>query len=305
MKTINIKSIRIDGGTQSRVEINNEIVFEYASQIKDGTEFPPVVVFNDGTDLWLADGFHRFHANNTAGKVSIVADVRTGTARDAVLFSLGANSDHGIQRTAADKRKAVTTMLQDQEWGDWSDNAIAKACHVAHSFVGGVRRSLDSESSEKSTGSLDSESSERGRKYKTKHGTTATMKTGDIGKKATKPEPVEEKPAEAKPAPKEYASDGESIKDDDEFTELDAANIQIQELQDMLVVANLGNVSAEEKSQAANLIAELRQEIKILTLKLKTVTGSRDTLQNENAELRKQINRQRKEIDRATGRKTA
>ncbi len=59
MKSINIKSIRVDGGTQSRVEINNDIVSEYAALIKDGAEFPPVVVFNDGADNWLADGFHR------------------------------------------------------------------------------------------------------------------------------------------------------------------------------------------------------------------------------------------------------
>ena len=85
MKKINIKTIRIDGGTQSRVEINNEIVTEYAEAIKAVAEFPAVVVFNDGADSWLADGFHRFHAHNQAGKTSISADVRTGTARDAVL----------------------------------------------------------------------------------------------------------------------------------------------------------------------------------------------------------------------------
>jgi len=73
----------------------------------------------------------------------------------------------------------------------------------------------------------------------------------------------------------------------------------------MLAVANLSSVSTEEQTQAANLIAELRKEIKTLRMNLRVVTGSRDTLQNEVAELRKQITRQRKEIDRATGRKTA
>ena len=38
MKTINIKTIRIDGGTQSRVEINNEIVTDYAEAIKAGAD---------------------------------------------------------------------------------------------------------------------------------------------------------------------------------------------------------------------------------------------------------------------------
>lgn len=142
MKTINIKTIRIDGGTQSRVEINNEIVTEYAEAIKAGSEFPPVVVFNDGADNWLADGFHRFHAHNQAGKTSIATDVRTGTARDAVLFSLGANGTHGLNRTNADKRKAVTTMLNDVEWAKWSDGAIAKACSVSSMTVGRIRAEI-------------------------------------------------------------------------------------------------------------------------------------------------------------------
>ncbi len=126
MKTINIKTIRIDGGTQSRVEINNEIVTEYAEAIKAGSEFPAVVVFNDGVDNWLADGFHRFHAHNQAGKASIAVDVRPGTVRDAKLFSFGANGRHGQRPTNADKRKSVSEMLADSEWAKWSQERIAK-----------------------------------------------------------------------------------------------------------------------------------------------------------------------------------
>jgi len=142
MKTINIKTIRIDGGTQSRVEINNEIVTEYAEAIKAGAEFPAVVVFNDGADNWLADGFHRFHGHNQAGLTSILADIRQGTTRDAVLYSLGANGTHGLNRTNADKRKAVTTMLNDAEWAKWSDGAIAKACSVSAMTVGRIRADI-------------------------------------------------------------------------------------------------------------------------------------------------------------------
>lgn len=90
-----------------------------------------------------------------------------------------------------------------------------------------------------------------------------------------------------------------------EYTELDAAHDQISDLQDALAVATMGDVSAEDKTQAATLIAELRARIKTLEATLKAVTTSRDTYMNENAELRKQITRQRKEIDKATGRKTA
>lgn len=90
-----------------------------------------------------------------------------------------------------------------------------------------------------------------------------------------------------------------------ECTEIDAAHDQISGLQDALAVATMGDVSDEDKAQAANLIAELRARIRTLEATLKAVTISRDGYMNENAELRKQITRQRKEIDKATGRKTA
>lgn len=139
MKKINIKSIRIDGGTQSRVALNQGAVADYADVLADGADMPPVVLFHDGADYWLADGFHRFFAYRGAGRASIPADVRAGSQRDAVLFACGANSVHGLRRTNDDKRKAVQTLLDDSEWAQWSDREIAKQCGVSHPFVAAVR----------------------------------------------------------------------------------------------------------------------------------------------------------------------
>lgn len=277
MKTINIKTIRIDGGTQSRVEINNEIVTEYAQAIQSGAEFPAVVVFNDGVDNWLADGFHRFHAHNQAGKTSIAADVRSGTARDAVLYSLGANGTHGLNRTNADKRKAVTTMLMDAEWAKWSSNAIAKACGVSHTFVDSTRASLATVASEKPAE----------RTYTTKHGTTATMQTASIGKAspAVTPEPV----------PEVINEDKEAIA---------ILSEENDRLNDRLAVAAM-DATEEERAAAAATLEELRKENKMLRAMNKQLTISRDTYQNQVAEMQKQINRQRREIDKALGTKTA
>lgn len=172
MKKLNIKAIRIDGGTQSRVEINGEAVSEYAEALSAGASFPPVVTFFDGVDHWLADGFHRFHAFNKLGIVSIDADVRTGTQRDAVLYSWGANDKHGLPRSNADKRHIVTVILKDEQGRQWSDNKIAKDFGFSNNFVGRVRQSLCSEQSEKPAE----------RTYTTKHGTTAVMNTANIGK---------------------------------------------------------------------------------------------------------------------------
>jgi hypothetical protein len=95
------------------------------------------------------------------------------------------------------------------------------------------------------------------------------------------------------------------VAQEEEYTPLDAAHDQISDLQDALAVATMGEVSEEDKGQAATLIGELRARVKTLEATLKAVTISRDTYMNENAELRKQITRQRKEIDKATGKRTA
>lgn len=96
-----------------------------------------------------------------------------------------------------------------------------------------------------------------------------------------------------------------AIPPEDVYTPLDGARDQIEELQAMLAVANLGTIAEEDKDQAKNLIAELRAEIKKLQAMNRALTISRDGFQNQVAEMQRQINRQRREIDRATGLKTA
>ena len=90
-----------------------------------------------------------------------------------------------------------------------------------------------------------------------------------------------------------------------EYTQLDAAHDQITELQGQLAATIIGGASEDDKENAQTLIADLHKRIKTLEATLKAVTISRDTYMNENAELRKQITRQRKEIDKATGKRTA
>ncbi len=94
------------------------------------------------------------------------------------------------------------------------------------------------------------------------------------------------------------------IATEDDYTELDYANDQIKDLQAELVVARVNSTDTDEAQQAAALIAELRAEIKTLNATLKAVKISRDTFQNQVAEMQKQINRQRREIDKALGTKT-
>lgn len=166
-----INEISTDGGTQSRAGINDGVVLEYANSMLDGTKFPPIVVYYDGQSYWLADGFHRIHAAKQGGFSHLPCDIKQGTRRDAILFSVGANHGHGLRRTNADKRRAVETLLTDEEWGGWTDNDIAKKCGVSQPFVSQVRKDP----------SLITVISEESRSYITKHGTESRMNVARIG----------------------------------------------------------------------------------------------------------------------------
>jgi uncharacterized ParB-like nuclease family protein len=120
--TLSVAAIRTDGGTQPRSTILRDVVEEYAAAMADGAKFPAITVFYDGAEYWLADGFHRLAATDTAGREKINCDVRQGTRRDAVLHSVGANAAHGMRRTNDDKRRAVRVMLED----------VAPECHGGH-----------------------------------------------------------------------------------------------------------------------------------------------------------------------------
>lgn len=142
MKKLNLNAIRIDGGTQPRERINMEVVGDYAEAIKVGIEFPPVIVFHDGAENWLADGFHRWHAHNDAGKASIAADIRQGSLKDAQLYAASreANGTHGLRRSNADKRLCVLMTLAASP--QWSDNRVAEHVGVDHKTVAAHRAAI-------------------------------------------------------------------------------------------------------------------------------------------------------------------
>ena len=281
---IEISRIKTDGGTQPRVSTHQETVAEYREAYKAGIKMPPVTLFFDGTDYWLADGFHRFWAAKEAGLTEIYEEIQPGTLRDAILFSLSANSKHGLRRTNADKRKAVQTLLDDPEWSLWPQSKIADACGVTREYVNRVLAEINL-SCDRSQ-----DSAQKPPITVQRNGTTYEQKTANIGKqKPSEPEPAHE--PEDPPEP--------------EYTPLDEAMDTIKDLQDALALANAGDISEADRSQAADLIARLREEVRILTIKLAAVTASRDHFQIENGELKKQITRQRREIDKLTGKKTA
>lgn len=290
---ISIDKIRIDGGTQIRIEPNQETIDNYTALYSDGVNFPPIIVFFDGVDYWLADGFHRYFAAINAGRSEINETVINGTKRDAILFSLGANGTHGLNRTNADKRNAVETMLKDAEWVKWSDNAIARQCHVSPTFVGSIRKSLST---------MDSDSKNE-RVYTNKQGSTSTMQTANIGKKQNRNNIEESEETSFKKQESKVNDSQEDQGEDDSNWKPDEDHIikeqqdkidDLQEENEKLRSALAINQIPEglEIEDADTIIDTLRARVKQLEIEVKAITQSRDTYLRENSQLKEQIRRQ-------------
>jgi hypothetical protein len=129
---------------------------------------------------------------NPAGITEAPCVVHLGGLRDAILHSAGANSDHGVRRTNADKRRAVMLLLKDPEWSQWSDREIARRCAVATDTVSRYRKELGASVE---IGQIDQP------RTVSRGGKVFTMDTGRIGRKAeAEPGPPED-PAAPVPAP--------------------------------------------------------------------------------------------------------
>lgn len=180
-RILQLSQIVRDSGTQSRAAMDQDTVADYRDSIDDARRqntsagawpFPPVEVFYDGEKYHLADGFHRVAAAIQAGVYQIPANIHQGTRRDAVLASVGANATHGLRRTNEDKRRAVQTVLRDEEWQQWSDREIGRRCHVSHPTVAAIRAEMVA------TGKI---TSTEERKYVHANGAETTMQTANIG----------------------------------------------------------------------------------------------------------------------------
>jgi len=168
---LRLDAIRLDGGTQMRAKLDQAVIDSYAEDMQEGATFPPIGVVYDGTNYWLWDGFHRYRGAEKVGFEDIDAEVRSGTQRDAILLAAGANPKHGLRRSNEDKRRAVLALLQDGEWGKWSDREIARRAVVSDRMVNKLRAELSANGSQMPP-----------ERTVSRGGLTYTMDTGAIGK---------------------------------------------------------------------------------------------------------------------------
>jgi hypothetical protein len=183
-KKFDIHKIERDDALQARVKLDHKVVKDYAGKMKNGTQFPPLVLFQEGEGAdaryWLADGWHRLAAYEQNKKTCVPVRIIPGTYRDALLYALGANSQHGLQRSTADKQKAVETFLLDTEWQQWSNEEIARYASVDAKTVGNKRRKLEQE------GTIPRITTRKSNR----NGKTTTTSTDRIGRKPQSVEPA-------------------------------------------------------------------------------------------------------------------
>jgi hypothetical protein len=175
LKTIPIEQIGCDPVVQPRERLNRTVVRDYLAIMQAGDEtFPALHVIAIDSGFLLIDGYHRLEAAKQAKLQVIRCTVHDGDRRQAILLSSSANGRNGLRRTNADKRRAVTKLLSDSEWRQWSDRQIARYCNVSQVFVSGMRAKIG-----RLTDNIIGDNSLRTdgtqRRFITKHGKPAIM----------------------------------------------------------------------------------------------------------------------------------
>lgn len=276
VKEIKLDKIRIDGGTQSRVAIDQLAVEDYAEAMTNGAKLPPATVFFDGAEYWLADGFHRFHAHRKIGALNLDADLREGTQKDAMLFSYGANQNHGLRRSTADKQKTIRGMIAD--FGDWSDSKIGRHVGVDHKTVAAHRPPILGNSQDASVSRM-----------VVRNGKEFPQCTDKIGKSLRKTAPVAEsgdiagtlagpQPDGKEAVPVEYVE----VADREPVSEVPA---EVAIVLAQLEQAKEHNSALEtENSQLKTRIKDLEDQLRKMQLSGEVVDGSDNDLDTSDAE---------------------
>lgn len=97
---------------------------------------PPILVHR--ASMRVIDGMHRLLAAIWRGQETILAEFFDGNEEDAYLLALKRNATHGYPLTLADRKAAVSRIVD--AYPEWSDRVIAEATGISAKTVGAIRR---------------------------------------------------------------------------------------------------------------------------------------------------------------------
>lgn len=265
-----LTEITVDSSLQGRSKLNQEVIDEYSETLREGGKLPAIKVFRIGSSHYLVDGWHRYFAHKKAGLADIEVDVIDGNMREATLYAIGANDDHGLRRNNEDKRKAVMMLLDDVEWSEWNDSEIAKAARVSRMTVSRIKSSLGIKKDEVKI---------------IRDGKEIKLNTANIGSKNEQKflgvQPIQEKSFES-----EITAEMEAIVEENET------------LTRRLAVAAM-EASDEEKRMAEDQLAQMAAEIKTLTATLNSAQAQSNTYMNQVADLKDQVKYWKRRAEKA------
>lgn len=276
IKVIKLANILVDSRTQQRAAIKPENVEEYADLMTNGTKFPAIKCVFDTVNYYIVDGNHRFLAAQKIGCIDIEAEIISGTIRDAIWQSLGANTQHGLKRTNDDKQKSVLNALQDKEWCQLSDIEISKQCRVSRQLVLNLRSKVN----------VNSRDCKR-LQIQPANPHVAVDKMAEISEIEPEKQP---KMPEIQP---------------EKFYEIEMENEQLRDGLGEIIDENerLKNIAAasilpdeDMRDELENRLMSLSDENKRLKFDVEVLTNARDNLMNQNAGLQKQINSMSKRL---------
>jgi len=263
IKVLNIAAIVLDPGLQPRVHMVDGLAEAYARDMENGDEFNPITVHWNGVNYLLTSGWHRLEAHKILGRASIKAEVLQGTFDDALWFSVGANNKNGARLSVSDRRRNIEVLLRHPLLSKKPLSEISRQCDASPALVKKVRDEMGIEPPDTI-------------KMTTKTGKVVERKATTDNKKA-KEKPKAEEPDEF-----------EMLMEDAQTERIQQLEQENKNLSDRLAVAAL-DATDEEKKLAEQTIADLREEVRQLEIRLEAVTKSRDTFQSENAQMKRQI----------------
>ncbi len=109
---VSMTSIIRDTTLQVRTRLEDGLVRKYARELRNGAIFPPILLANIDSKLFLIDGFHRHSAYHSAGMQEIPAIIEPISRRQALCRAAKANLGHGKPLNATERRTAFRKFIR-------------------------------------------------------------------------------------------------------------------------------------------------------------------------------------------------
>jgi transposase len=258
MPMLDIDSIVLDERILTR-DFVEDVAVDYSVKMKEGVQFPPIVVFEIDGKNCLSSGQHRYHAHKLNGALQIDSVVKQGTVDEAWMFGLQDNATHGHKPSKRDNENAVRRITKHPIYGGMTNTQIAKVLGVTAMTVGRIKKKIQDE--------LDA--TDTVKTYTDKNGNERKVDTAKLVTKKKKPEPEPE------------VDDGAIGELADVIEQLKEENTKLKD------AVALGQFDATEieKVDVQDTLEQLREENRILKQENENWKKTCTQYQKENAEL--------------------